>query len=37
MLEGHIHPDFWGVAQTFSSIVERANGGGAAVCVYHQG
>ncbi|MBW2286874.1 MAG: beta-lactamase family protein [Deltaproteobacteria bacterium] len=37
MLKGHIHPDFWGVAQTFSSIVERANGGGAAVCVYHQG
>jgi CubicO group peptidase (beta-lactamase class C family) len=37
MLNGHIHPDFWGVAQTFSGIIERAKGGGAAVCVYHQG
>jgi CubicO group peptidase (beta-lactamase class C family) len=37
MLKGHVHPDFWRVARTFSKIIGASNGGGAGVCVYHHG
>jgi CubicO group peptidase (beta-lactamase class C family) len=37
MLNGQVHPDFWGVARAFSNILPRSGVGGAAVCVYHRG
>lgn len=37
MLNGHVHPDFWGVARAFTRILPRSGVGGAAVCVYHHG
>ncbi len=36
MIEGHLHPDFWLVAQALEKQV-RQRGGGAAVCVYWRG
>ncbi len=35
-MDGTIHPEFLGVAQTFSRLLENYRGG-AAVCVYHGG
>ncbi|MEM7413342.1 MAG: serine hydrolase domain-containing protein [Myxococcota bacterium] len=37
MLEGHLHPDFAGVARALVRILPRKGPGGAAVCVYHRG
>jgi CubicO group peptidase (beta-lactamase class C family) len=37
MLNGHVDPDFWGVAGAFGRLVPRSGVGGAAVCVYHRG
>lgn len=36
MLDGHVHPDFYSVAQALERQIERT-GGGAAVCAYHDG
>jgi len=36
MLEGHVHPEFWGVARTLERQL-RGTPGGAAACVYHRG
>jgi len=37
MLNGEVHPDFWGVARAFAKVLPKPGGGGAAVCVYHRG
>jgi len=37
MLDGHVHPDFWPVAQQLERLIPRRGGAGAAVCVYHRG
>lgn len=37
MLQGTIHPDFWGVARSLQRILPKKGPGGAAVCVYHRG
>jgi CubicO group peptidase (beta-lactamase class C family) len=37
MLQGYVHPDFWGVAKTLGRQIPRSRPGGAAVCVYHRG
>lgn len=37
MLEGHVHPDFRGVAETFAKQLPARGPGGAALCVYHRG
>jgi len=36
MIEGHVHPDFWGVARMLERQL-RGTPGGAAACVYHRG
>lgn len=37
MLEGHVHPDFRAVAETFVRQLPKQGPGGAALCVYHRG
>ncbi|MGH8493649.1 MAG: serine hydrolase domain-containing protein [Moraxellaceae bacterium] len=37
MIEGYIHPDFRGVAQTFRQQLPQRGAGGAALCIYHRG
>jgi CubicO group peptidase (beta-lactamase class C family) len=37
MLQGYVHPDFWGVAKALGRQIPRSRPGGAAVSVYHRG
>lgn len=37
MLQGHVHPDFAGVARTLRALIPDGKPGGAAACVYHRG
>lgn len=37
MLEGHVHPDFRKVAETFVTQLPQKGAGGAALCIYHRG
>lgn len=37
MLDGHVHPDFRGVARVFEQQLPRQRAGGAALCIYHRG
>lgn len=37
MLDGHVHPDFRGVADVFLQQLPRGRAGGAALCIYHRG
>lgn len=37
MLDGHVHPDFRGVADVFRQQLPQGRAGGAALCIYHRG